>query len=140
MGVVDKVDTVVKRIEATEALDRVGKPLAAAISRATRPTLVKNALSGTWLGHQLHPLLTDVPIGSWVRERSSMARCAVRGMAASSGFATARHFAVRPPLLSPPGRYAWKKGACWSARRGAEPLRQARASVYDGNYAPYAGA
>ena len=66
MDVVDRVDTVVKRIEAAEALDRVGKPLAAAISRATRPTLVKNALSGTWLGHQLHPLLTDIPIGSWV--------------------------------------------------------------------------
>jgi len=23
-------------------------------------------LTGTWLGHQLHPMLTDVPIGSWV--------------------------------------------------------------------------
>ncbi len=66
MGVVDRVDTVVKRLEATEALDRIGRPLAAAISRATRPALVKNVLSGTWLGHQLHPLLTDIPIGSWV--------------------------------------------------------------------------
>ena len=25
----------------------------------------KNALHGTWLGHQLHPALTDVPIGAW---------------------------------------------------------------------------
>ena len=66
MGVVDRLDKAVRRIEATEALDRIGTPLAAAISRATRPALVKNALSGTWLGHQLHPLLTDIPIGSWV--------------------------------------------------------------------------
>ncbi len=66
MGVVDRVDRFVKRIEATEALDHAGKPLAATISRATRPALVKNTLSGTWLGHQLHPLLTDLPIGSWV--------------------------------------------------------------------------
>jgi nitrite reductase/ring-hydroxylating ferredoxin subunit/uncharacterized membrane protein len=66
MGVVDRMDTVVKRIEATGALDRIGKPLAAAISRVTRPTLIKNALLGTWLGHQLHPLLTDIPIGTWV--------------------------------------------------------------------------
>ena len=26
---------------------------------------VKDAISGTWLGHPLHPLLTDVPIGTW---------------------------------------------------------------------------
>lgn len=27
--------------------------------------LVKDLLSGTWLGHPAHPLLTDVPIGAW---------------------------------------------------------------------------
>lgn len=26
---------------------------------------VKDALHGTWLGHPLHPVLTDVPIGAW---------------------------------------------------------------------------
>jgi uncharacterized membrane protein len=26
---------------------------------------LKNVLNGTWLGHALHPVLTDVPIGSW---------------------------------------------------------------------------
>lgn len=26
---------------------------------------VKNALHGTWLGHPLHPALTDVPLGAW---------------------------------------------------------------------------
>jgi len=26
---------------------------------------VKNLLHGTWLGHPLHPVLTDVPIGAW---------------------------------------------------------------------------
>jgi nitrite reductase/ring-hydroxylating ferredoxin subunit/uncharacterized membrane protein len=25
----------------------------------------KDVLNGTWLGHALHPLLTDVPVGSW---------------------------------------------------------------------------
>ena len=25
----------------------------------------KNALHGTWLGHPLHPVLTDVPLGAW---------------------------------------------------------------------------
>lgn len=26
---------------------------------------IKNALHGTWLGHALHPVLTDVPLGAW---------------------------------------------------------------------------
>lgn len=26
---------------------------------------IKNFLHGTWLGHPLHPLITDVPIGAW---------------------------------------------------------------------------
>jgi nitrite reductase/ring-hydroxylating ferredoxin subunit/uncharacterized membrane protein len=26
---------------------------------------VKNALHGTWLGHPLHPVLTDIPVGAW---------------------------------------------------------------------------
>lgn len=30
------------------------------------PRRFKSLLSGTWLGHPLHPLLTDIPIGSWV--------------------------------------------------------------------------
>jgi nitrite reductase/ring-hydroxylating ferredoxin subunit/uncharacterized membrane protein len=66
MGIGDRVGTAVRRIEATKALDRISEPLATAISRATRPAPVKNALSGTWLGHPLHPLLTDIPIGSWI--------------------------------------------------------------------------
>lgn len=66
MDVADRADAVVSRIERAAVLDRIGGPLAAAISHATQPALIKNALSGTWLGHQLHPLLTDIPIGSWV--------------------------------------------------------------------------
>src|ERR1700737_429346 len=28
-------------------------------------TTVKDFLHGTWLGHALHPVLTDIPIGFW---------------------------------------------------------------------------
>lgn len=27
---------------------------------------IKDLLNGTWLGHPLHPVLTDVPVGAWV--------------------------------------------------------------------------
>ncbi|MGI8484431.1 MAG: Rieske 2Fe-2S domain-containing protein [Thermomicrobiales bacterium] len=32
---------------------------------ANAPTALKNALYGTWLGHPLHPAVTDLPIGFW---------------------------------------------------------------------------
>lgn len=59
-------DRVVSEVEGLETLDRPARPLAAAAGRATQVRWVKNALSGTWLGHPLHPMLTDVPIGGWV--------------------------------------------------------------------------
>jgi len=37
-----------------------------AVSAALPPGKVKDALSGTWLGHALHPALTDVVIGSFL--------------------------------------------------------------------------
>ena len=44
-------------------------PAAKAVGRAVRSAVprgpAKDALSGTWLGHAIHPLLTDVPIGTW---------------------------------------------------------------------------
>ncbi len=45
-------------------LDRLAKLLAVP-EKYLHPGSVKDALSGTWLGHPLHPVLTDVAIGSW---------------------------------------------------------------------------
>ena len=56
----------VRRIEDLKQLDELSRPIANLAGRATRPDAVKNALSGTWVGHQLHPMLTDLPIGAWV--------------------------------------------------------------------------
>jgi nitrite reductase/ring-hydroxylating ferredoxin subunit len=56
----------VRRLEQLEALDKVAKPLAATVRRTVRPRAVRNLLSGTDLGHPLHPVLTDLPIGAWM--------------------------------------------------------------------------
>src|ERR1051326_4029725 len=54
----------------SEMLDGLAKgvqsPLAAWV-RSTGPLgdSIKNFLHGVWLGHSLHPALTDVPIGTW---------------------------------------------------------------------------
>ena len=55
-----------RRLERLEALDKVAKPLARTVDRAVRPTVVRNLLTGTDLGHPLHPVLTDLPIGAWM--------------------------------------------------------------------------
>ena len=48
-----------------EALDRPAEAWARKVRGALDPGPLKDALSGAWLGHALHPLLTDVPIGTW---------------------------------------------------------------------------
>jgi nitrite reductase/ring-hydroxylating ferredoxin subunit/uncharacterized membrane protein len=53
------------RLGSATALDRVAKPVAGFVKRALPHGPVKDVLSGTWLGHPLHPLLTDIPIGSF---------------------------------------------------------------------------
>jgi nitrite reductase/ring-hydroxylating ferredoxin subunit/uncharacterized membrane protein len=55
-----------ERIEGLEQLDGAGETLKSLVDRYVPPrTEVKDLLSGTWLGHPLHPLLTDVVVGAW---------------------------------------------------------------------------
>jgi len=52
------------------AIDRVAEPLSKAVRGAYEAAgpvgqPAKNALHGVWLGHPLHPVFTDLPIGAW---------------------------------------------------------------------------
>jgi nitrite reductase/ring-hydroxylating ferredoxin subunit/uncharacterized membrane protein len=60
-----RLHALAERIGRVEALDRPAEALAKKVRGVLDPGAVKDALSGTWLGHPLHPLLTDIPIGSW---------------------------------------------------------------------------
>jgi nitrite reductase/ring-hydroxylating ferredoxin subunit/uncharacterized membrane protein len=55
----------VRTIAAIGALDPVGKALGKAVRSVVKPRSLKEALSGSWLGHPLHPVLTDVTIGTF---------------------------------------------------------------------------
>jgi nitrite reductase/ring-hydroxylating ferredoxin subunit/uncharacterized membrane protein len=55
----------VRSIESDARLDGIGDRLAATIRQAVPAGAVKDGLSGVWLGHALHPMLTDLPIGFW---------------------------------------------------------------------------
>ncbi|MBC2641966.1 Rieske (2Fe-2S) protein [Rhodococcus wratislaviensis] len=56
----------VRRLEHAHSLDRPTGAVVDAINKWLPAGRVKGALSGTDLGHPLHPLLVTVPIGAWV--------------------------------------------------------------------------
>lgn len=58
-------EIVVRSIEQCRALQSLGQAITARVRVVIRPGTFKDVLSGTWLGHPLHPPLTDVPIGAW---------------------------------------------------------------------------
>lgn len=62
-------DTIVRFIEEQEVFGAVAQRLQPRVSGLFKTgqsgQRLKNYLNGTWLGHPLHPVLTDVPIGAW---------------------------------------------------------------------------
>jgi nitrite reductase/ring-hydroxylating ferredoxin subunit/uncharacterized membrane protein len=86
-------------------LDAVGKPLSEAV-RALFTNVgpagqtAKNALHGVWLGHPLHPVLTDVPIGAWTTALALDAREVTTG---DKGYGRAADFAIGVGLVAAVG-------------------------------------
>ena len=52
-------------VEGAEFLDAPGAAIGEQVRGIFGPGVLRDVLSGTWMGHALHPLLTDVVIGSW---------------------------------------------------------------------------
>jgi nitrite reductase/ring-hydroxylating ferredoxin subunit/uncharacterized membrane protein len=61
----DTVARLVERLGEQSSLDAVAGPLRDRVAGLLGAQPLKDALSGTWLGHPVHPLLTDLPIGFW---------------------------------------------------------------------------
>lgn len=55
----------VRAIESAEVLDPVAQTAGKTVRGVLSGGPLKDALSGTWLGHAVHPMLTDVVIGSF---------------------------------------------------------------------------
>jgi uncharacterized membrane protein len=82
-----------------EWIDSVAEPLEKAVSSAFvgRPgRTVKDTLNGVWLGHPVHPVLTDVPIGAW-----TMAQVfdAIDGMSGDGRYAKAARVCIVTGLV-----------------------------------------
>ena len=63
-------EAAVEAIERQDWLDAVGDRLQSAVAAAFQAggdagRRVRDFLHGTWLGHPLHPALTDIPLGAW---------------------------------------------------------------------------
>lgn len=61
----DTIEAITARVGDTAVLDGPGKLIGKAVRGAVGPGKLKDLLSGTPIGHALHPLLTDVVIGTW---------------------------------------------------------------------------
>ena len=94
-----------ERLENAEKLDRVASKVRPVITGALRNRAVKDALHGVWLGHPLHPMLTDVPVGTWTS-------AALLDLMPNSGKAPARLITVGLVAAAPTAAAGW---ADWSA-------------------------
>ena len=59
-----KTNKLVETIGDVKSIQNAAEP----IQKLVRDTLqgpIKNFLHGTWLGHPVHPVLTDIPVGAW---------------------------------------------------------------------------
>ncbi|MFL5832155.1 MAG: Rieske 2Fe-2S domain-containing protein [Solirubrobacteraceae bacterium] len=60
------LEPLLRRIETASELDPAAEAVGKAVRDTISPGAVKDALSGTWLGHAVHPMLTDVVTGSFL--------------------------------------------------------------------------
>lgn len=86
-------------------LDAVGKPLSEAVramftNAGAAGQTAKNALHGVWLGHPLHPVLTDVPLGAWTTALALDVQEAATG---DRAYGRAADFAIGVGLVSAVG-------------------------------------
>jgi hypothetical protein len=56
---------IISRLEQADGLDRVVAAGQRA-ARSLRPGRLRDGLHGVWLGHPLHPVLVQAPVGAWL--------------------------------------------------------------------------
>lgn len=57
---------ILNRLEEARSLDGVSDRIQSAVTATVRPQRLRDLLHGTWLGHPLHPVLVQVPVGAFV--------------------------------------------------------------------------
>jgi nitrite reductase/ring-hydroxylating ferredoxin subunit/uncharacterized membrane protein len=84
-------------------LEATSEPVAKAIRSAFPGEAggrVKDALHGTWLGHPLHPVLTDIPVGAWT---TAMVLDALESLSGNDGIGAGADAAIAVGLAGAVG-------------------------------------
>jgi len=95
------------RLEQTRALDRPVHALEPLIRTVFGTGVRGSVLRGEWLGHAVHPLLTDVTLGTWTS-------ASVLDLVGGRGSVTSAQTLIGTGLLTA-GPTAWTGWAEWSA-------------------------
>jgi nitrite reductase/ring-hydroxylating ferredoxin subunit len=56
---------VLDRLSEVSSFDKPLESARTAVAKVLRPQALKDLLHGTWLGHPLHPVMAQVPVGTW---------------------------------------------------------------------------
>ena len=94
------IEDLVAKLAGAGLIDKVAKPLASAVAKTIPHGAVKDTLSGTWLGHPLHPLLTDLPIGCWTSAMALDVLGGKRGRAGAQSLVALGIVSVLPTAAS----------------------------------------
>jgi nitrite reductase/ring-hydroxylating ferredoxin subunit/uncharacterized membrane protein len=95
----------IEAIERQDFLDQAGEMIQPAVTNVFKAAGssgqgIKNFLHGTWLGHPLHPPLTDVPIGAWT---AALALDAFKAASGRRAFGRGADIAIAVGLLGAAG-------------------------------------
>lgn len=101
-------ETLARAIDKQEALEAASDALQPAVTNMFRAggeagQAAKNFLHGTWLGHPLHPVLTDIPVGAWT---TALALDAMEAVSGREEFGSAADAAVAVGLVGALGAAA----------------------------------
>jgi uncharacterized membrane protein len=105
-----------RRLEDAPELDRAADRLEAAAEPVLRDPRVRAALEGDRIGHALHPLLTDFPLGMWMSANYIDVFGGRRSRGAALGLLAGGLVAALPTIAS--GLAEWRRTAGPSRRVG----------------------
>jgi nitrite reductase/ring-hydroxylating ferredoxin subunit len=108
-GALSPFEPLVARIASLSAVDGPADALARTLRKVIPKGAVKDAISGTWLGHALHPALTDVVVGSFLSATAVDLIAGRNGRVASQRLLMLGIAAYGPTALA--GASDWADGA-----------------------------
>jgi uncharacterized membrane protein len=112
----------VLQLEDASLLDRAAAGLSSAVDACVPAGPRRDALRGVWLGHALHPLLTDFPLGTWMSASLLDLFGGRRSRPAATGLVGFGVLAALPTALT--GLAEWR-----ATERGARRLGVVHAAV-----------